>query len=117
MGNFSSTIIELYTHCVDRIVIINPSFSVTADAIGLVQLQADLGATINFVFGIEDLQFTYPTNDPPATVGISVTSSRACDYISMTYAYKLVHCIAFNAAALPSENVNAQFGLNAALQV
>ena len=61
--------------------IINPSFSVTADAIGLVQLDVDMGASIDFQFDIKDLQFTYPSNDPPATVGISVTSSRACDYI------------------------------------
>ncbi|KLO17563.1 hypothetical protein SCHPADRAFT_886887 [Schizopora paradoxa] len=84
---------------IDGIVTVNPSFAVTANAIGLVQLLTDFSGTIDFTVNVDNLQFTYPSNDPPATVSVSIPSAP------------------FDGVALPGENSNAQFGLNAILQL
>jgi len=78
----------------DRIMTISPSFSAVANAIGLAQLQTFFESTMNFQRGISNLQFTYPSNSPPATVDISTPSDP------------------FFIEFLPAENSNAQFSVN-----
>ena len=58
------------------IMTVNPAFVITANAVGLVQLQVNMVADIPFTYNINNLQFTYPSNDPPATVDVSAPDGR-----------------------------------------
>jgi len=87
------------TFNIQGIVTINPSFEVVANAVGFVQLQPGLDVTVDFEYSFNNLQFTYPSNTPPATVSVSSPSQH------------------FFASMQPSENSNAQFGIDTVLEL
>ncbi|KLO17564.1 hypothetical protein SCHPADRAFT_900505 [Schizopora paradoxa] len=92
--------IALPSFLIDGIMIISPSFIITLNSVGLVQLQTNLNTDVDFTISIDDLSFNYPTNSPPAFASISRPMINQ-----------------FSISLMPSENSNVQIELNAMLQL
>ncbi|KLO17567.1 hypothetical protein SCHPADRAFT_936933 [Schizopora paradoxa] len=83
--------IEFPEFVIDGVMSISPSFAISSDSAGYVQKQTYFDAGTNFAINLDSLQFTYPSNSPPATVSITTPSSS------------------YFASANPNENGNADF--------
>jgi len=79
---------------IDGIITIQPSFVVTGDSAGAVQLQSSFSSNIGFSFEVSNLQFSYPSNSPPATVAITTPT------------------VPFDSAMSPNVGSNALFAVN-----
>jgi len=87
------------TFSIQGILTISPSFTAEASVVGFVELQTLSDADVNFNIAINNLQFTYPSNSPAATVNV-IPSSAPIEF-----------------DAQPNVNANAQFGVNLVFQL
>ncbi|KLO17547.1 hypothetical protein SCHPADRAFT_158639 [Schizopora paradoxa] len=82
---------EFPSFSIDGIVEINPTFLATGDATMVAELLSNFAPLSSFSANINNLQFTFPSNDPPANVDITIPNGP------------------FDVLAEPTLNSSAQF--------
>jgi len=92
-------IMDFPTFNIQGILSISPTFLAEASVSGLVQLQTLFDTDVNFNIAISNLQFSFPSNSPPATVTVTPSSAP------------------FSVSILPNENSNAQLGVTAIFEL
>ncbi|KLO17570.1 hypothetical protein SCHPADRAFT_161007 [Schizopora paradoxa] len=104
---------DLFFMEIPGIATFSPTFTLTASPDGFISDQPNLAATIEFDFEISDLQFVYPTNLTPATVGVSrpsvpiIMSISPSQNAEATIGLTLVHTlnVSMNVFGLPGSAV------------